>query len=99
VGKKRKDEDPIERLEKELREQKAINRALTRRLKKVDRDFRAQIEEANRELHLQEDEQPKKPKGKPCQSCDDGTLYMGKIVGFDYELCSHCKYKKRVKIG
>lgn len=99
MGKKRnREQDIVERLEQELRDEKAINRALTRRLKKVDRDFRAQLEEANRELHLHEDA-PKKPKGKPCESCQDGEIYKGKIVGFDYELCTKCSFKKRIKSG
>lgn len=98
MGKKRnREEDTVERLERELREAKAIIRSLTRRLKKVDRDFRAQIEEANRESHSQEQQEYIKPKGKSCDSCEDGELYKGQIVGFAYELCTKCNYKKRLK--
>lgn len=73
VRKKKKDLDHTEKLELEIRELKALNRTLMKRLKKVDRDFR-KIEDLEAELedyHKQEDFTPKK---KVCPSCTRGAI-------------------------
>lgn len=85
------DEEEIDRLHKEIRELKAINRSLLRRLKKVDREYHKALEEDQEEpvvikptLSL--------PK---CPQCEEGKLLVVKNenIGRQWKKCDTCKYR------
>lgn len=97
MGKTKNKDDYLEGLENEVRQLKSLNRQLTKRLKKVDREFRATLE-------LKSDDESdvikvSKPKGVPCPDCEDGIL--GDPFQFGKKIitkCKSCNYRKTDKI-
>jgi hypothetical protein len=92
VGKKKREDDINDRLERENRELKSLNRQLLRRLKKVDRQFRA-----SQELEDETDE-PVKQKEYDCPKCrkaDLTELTFGKVT---FVVCeAACGYREKKK--
>ena len=94
MGKKYdRDEEYLERLEKEVRRLKATNKQLTRRLRKIDRQFRISLEleeEAQRKI-------PKREKQKPdCPSCKDGYLQDVTFLDKKFKKCT-CGYRSKTE--
>lgn len=83
-------EDEIDRLEKENRELKALNRQLTKRLRKVDRYFRKTLE-------IEEEEARKAPKTQKkvpdCSQCKDGFLQEITFMGKSFKKCNKCAFR------
>lgn len=89
-SKKRKD-DEITRLQKEVRELKSLNRSLMKRLKKVDR--RIDYEE----FEIEEETPPKKKdKREGCPKCGQ-PLESITIVGRTIKRCTECKYRTKAE--
>lgn len=92
-----REEDEIERLQKELREEKAKTRALLKRLKKVDREYAAEIEKINQERAIEEDYQ-EQPGNRPrtCEHCGKGNILTTEIETrnktLKFERCSNCDW-------
>jgi hypothetical protein len=85
--KRNEDDDIIERLEKENRELRIENRALLKRLKKVDRNFNKRNNREEKEHEPDFD----------CPSCQKGWLVeiiMGPRV---LDRCSTCDYRSKTR--
>jgi hypothetical protein len=93
--KQKREEDLVERLEKENRDLKAEVRSLQRRLKKVDKDFKVDLAEASRERQLADDQLIKKPPAKKCEHCGKGNLFEIDLLGRIFINCDSCDYKAR----
>lgn len=88
-----REEDYVEKLEKEIRELKAINRSLTRQLKKRSRGINKDAyEEA-----LTEVENGTKEKGRKrepdCPACGKGFIKEFDIAGRVFGRCNVCEHK------
>lgn len=98
IRKKKKEIDHVERLEKEIRELKSINRALMKRLKKLDRDFR-KIEDLEEELvsiYQNEDHAPKK---NVCPECSKGKVEEVNLGARVMRKCeNNCGYREFKKV-
>lgn len=85
------EEEEIERLQQEIRDLKAINRSLLRRLKKVDRDYHKALEED------QEEPIVIKPSLSfpKCPQCEEGKLIIVKNenISRQWKKCDNCKYR------
>ena len=94
MGKKRHEEDYIEKIEKELRELKSVNRSLMRRLKKVDRHFKPS------ETLVEKERPDKKIKdiapSNTCPKCSLNELKETKRGFRTFAECS-CGFKELVK--
>lgn len=92
MGRKKNDreDDIVERLEKEIRELKSINRSLLKRLKKVDKEYHKSLDaaEETKEEDLQEIAKPIKLKN--CNDCGKGTIKEINLMGRIFLECSGC---------
>lgn len=94
---KRREEDEVETLQKEVRELKAVNRSLMKRLKKVDREYAEQIEKINQEIAVREhDSGGEITRSIPCEHCGKGRIEEIDIVGRKFEKCTVCDYRRKV---
>lgn len=86
------DEDTIDRLNSELRDLKALNRSLLRRIKKLDRNYEESLEQEEPEYTPP----PKKTLPK-CPNCKEGELEQVEIesLGKKYSKCNgpSCRYR------
>lgn len=103
VGKKRtnkrkkKEDDYITRLEKEIRELKSINRSLMKRLKKLDRNFK-KVEDLEEELIEIYKNEEHKPKVQKCPECAKGTIIETNLGVRILKKCSEsCGWRQTVK--
>ena len=88
-----REQDEIERLEKEVRELKAINRSLMKQLKKLAKGIHKQeVEEALEKL---EENGPKKEDDRrECPNCGrTGGLRELILANRRFERCDICDYK------
>lgn len=92
----KREEDIVERLEKENRELKGLVRSLQKRLKKVDKDYRAELEETKKEKAIQEDGKFHRVK-VPCEHCGKGEIIEVDLAGRIFFKCSVCDFKGRKK--
>lgn len=88
---KRKDDEQT-RLERENRELKIENRALRKRLKKVDRHYEEALENEKKEAFKEEG---KKFAPKKCAHCGRGEIVVTDLLGRKFERCTTCDYKAR----
>ena len=89
MTKKRKD-DELTRLERENRELKSLNRSLMKRLKKVDRLWKEELDK-----ELEEDEIPASPPlQKGCPECSQPVAIIN-VAGRRLEKCTHCNYRTK----
>ena len=94
MGKKHQREEDVQaRLEKELREAKELIRSLERRLKKIDKDYKAEMEELSKEY--QNKEKVQKTIKQKCEQCGKGNLFEVDILGRIFINCDSCNYKAR----
>lgn len=92
----KKEQDQVERLEKENRELKALNRSLLKQIKKLSKGiYKQEFEEAmdkKVEEHGQKEEP--RPRERKCPNCArTGGLISTEIAGRRFERCDHCDYK------
>lgn len=95
--KDKRENDELERLEKENRQLKAINRSLTKQLKKLAKGIHRQdaleiLEKLEEEPSNAQKEDPKRDQ-RGCPSC--GRLGLREIIvaGRRFERCEICDYK------
>jgi len=87
------DEETIERLQQELRELKALNRSLMKRLKKVDREYHKAFDEE--EVY---EAKHKKQNEFDCPQCGKGHLKDNTgIPGRLFRTCTSCDYKSKIE--
>lgn len=90
--KKKKDpDDEVTRLQKQVRELKALNRSLMKRLKKLDREYEEpkdiDIEDINEDLDTMH---------MPlCQECGKGSLKTVVISQRSWQKCDTCTYRSK----
>lgn len=95
--KHKREEDIVGRLEKENRELKALVRSLQRRLKKVDKEYKTELEESNKERYLKEDA-PELPDNK-CTHCERGNIIETVISKWRFLRCNTCDFKEKKPNG
>lgn len=84
--------DEVERLEKQIRELKATNRSLERRLKKLNKGYYKIRDEGK----IEEKDIPKEV--KICYSCRVGHLQLIDLGSRYYRQCNECKYHTKSKL-
>ena len=94
-----KEPDEIERLEKQIRELKSINRSLLKQIKKLAKGIhRQEYEDAVGMVENGSEKEERKESGKRCPECSHPGLREVVIAGRRFENCSICEYKsKRIK--
>lgn len=93
AGKKSKREDDyVEKLEKEIRELKSINRSLMKQLKKLSKGIhREEYESALEEVHTRGKKKQEEPE---CPNCGKpGGLKEVNIAGRLFQRCTLCEWK------
>lgn len=89
---RKKQEDEYSRLRKEIRELKSVNRALRKRLKKVDREYKEPETDHEKEL---EDKFEEFTKVASCSLCGKGEIVTITIAGRKFERCNTCTYRSK----
>lgn len=101
MGKKRNEESYVEKLEKELREEKAKNRQLIKRLRKLDKAYNRSIKEAEQEARDELEKEfhghVEKEEVEKCPSCGKGRLLEINLGARIIKKCSQCPYRKTEK--
>lgn len=92
VRKKKKDDDEVTRLQKQIRELKSTNRALLKRLKKVDRNYEEAVEE-DPEL----EERYVELSDPTCKDCGRGNIVVIELPSGMLRMCDVCKKRTKVK--
>lgn len=92
----KREEDLVERLEKENRELKASVRHLEKKLKKVDKNYRAELEEVKKEKAQEEDSGTYSVK-VPCLECGKGEILEVDLMKRIFLKCTVCDFKARKK--
>tara|TARA_R110000868_G_scaffold66014_14_gene197067 strand:- start:2821 stop:3135 length:315 start_codon:yes stop_codon:yes gene_type:complete len=99
LAKKNKD-DYTESLERDIKQLKALNRQLMRRLKKLDRNFKA-IEELTDSERYEDDKEVAKEEAKAatrCPKCLQGRLVSVTFMNRTLNKCSQCDYRTKAEI-
>lgn len=90
-------QDDLERLEKELREYKAENKALRKKLKVVNKGYYKYLVASDKAEQEEASEQIKAIAIKICYSCNIGNLKL-MILGNRYiRKCTNCDYHTKSK--
>ena len=99
MAKKNRD-DYTESLEREVKDLKALNRSLMRRLKKLDRNFKAIEELTDSERHEDDKEVAKEEqiKATRCPKCHDGRLNDVTFMNRTFKRCSQCTFRTKATI-
>lgn len=98
MSKFKREDDENERLQKQVRELKVINRSLTKKLTKLSKGyykFLSQEEEEDKEAALEKVTQEVK---KTCWDCG-GNYNKHTILNRTYRLCDRCGKKGKTKIN
>lgn len=95
--KKSSEDDTIERLEKEIRELKTINRSLLRRLKKVDKGYHKAIEDDHEEESQKERTRSEKQYKQHCPECAKGVIEEVIVAGRKFVRCDLCGHRSRAE--
>ena len=90
------DEETIDRLYKEIRELRSLNRSLLKRLKKVDRDYQKALDST------EDEELPRKfeeavQRAIACPNCSKGLLQVVELMGRQFSRCDTCDYRSKAK--
>lgn len=91
MSKKKRQEDNEDRLERENRELKALNRSLLKQLKK--RNKGKVREDISFEPDYEEETPPSKI--KICEACGKGELSETKIRHLIFEVCNLCEHRQK----
>lgn len=98
--KNQSEEDEVEKLEKEIRELKSINRSLLRRLRKIDKGFNEYVKETE---YAKEEEEPPttrnntSSKRPTCGSCGRPELTEVTIAGRFFKRCEVCGWRSKAE--
>jgi hypothetical protein len=100
LAKKNRD-DYTESLEREVKDLKALNRSLMRRLKKLDRNFKAIEELTDSERHEDDKEVAKEEQTKAtrCPKCYQGKLVDVTFMNRTLKKCSQCDYRTKAVVS
>lgn len=93
-----REDDLIERLEKENRELKSLSKSLQKRLKKVSKGYNNFIQEDGLEESNKALETLTKELNKICYDCG-GNYKKYKLVNREYRLCDGCGKRSKAKIA
>lgn len=96
MGRRNKN-DEVERLEQEVRELKAVNRSLQKRIKKLDRGYREEEDNSKkpkREVPADKEE----PVGRACPECHTGTEVERIVLDRRWLECTKCDRRTKAKI-
>jgi len=85
--------DAVEELEKRIRELKAENRALRRRLRKIDKGYKKSFREDTPDEEYEED----KGSYEVCKECGKGTLEGIAVAGRYFERCGICGWRSKAQ--
>lgn len=85
-----REEDLIQRLEKENRELKKTNRVLNRRIKRLSRGYKKAFDK--------DDDPPAKPKENICTHCNKGKIERKTILNRTWNECSVCDYRTKTEV-
>jgi zona occludens toxin (predicted ATPase) len=94
---KKKSKDEVEELEQQIRELKSINRALLRRLKKVDRNYKEIFDEKDIENEHRKKAKEEERAKRACTHCERGELTEIDILGRIFTRCTVCDWKSGAK--
>lgn len=95
---RKKPKDEVEELEKQIRDLKSLNRALMRRLKKVDRNYREALNQSEKDLENDQEQKAEENKiRRACSHCERGELIEVNIVGRIFTRCSVCDWRSGAK--
>lgn len=100
MGKKRQVEDEsltIERLEKEIKELKSVNKSLLRQLKKESRKYKPEFEEDDNSSSAVVKEDETNKLRKICTECGRGKIIETPLGSRTLIGCTICSYRKTVK--
>ena len=102
MGKKKtfKPEDEVDRLRREVRDQKGLIRTLLKRIKKLDRSFVESIDDDPvGGVYVPMEKCEIKPTESKCPKCSEGKLSTNcNIPGREITRCDSCKYRETKKI-
>lgn len=90
MSKKRKD-DEITRLEKQIRELKSTNRSLLKYIKKLDRHYKEE------DIEVDEEENEPVYQAENCPDCYKGSLVVVRLAGREFKRCSLCHYRSKAQ--
>jgi hypothetical protein len=90
--------DPLEALEQKIRELKAENRQLHKRLKKITKGYKSYLD--NEDLEDDSVTEERQPEKKICWDCNTGVLQIIIIGNRRFRKCDNqnCGKKTKVKI-
>lgn len=95
---KKKPKDEVEELEQQVRELKSVNRALLRRLKKVDRNYKEVFEDKEQiENEYRKKAKEEKRAERTCAHCERGELTEIDILGRIFTRCTVCDWRSGAK--
>jgi chromosome segregation ATPase len=94
---KKKPKDEVEELEQQIRELKSVNRALLRRLKKVDRNYKEVFDEKEIEDEYRKKAKEEERAKRACTHCERGELTEIDILGRIFTRCTVCDWKSGAK--
>lgn len=93
---KKKPKDEVEELEQQIRDLKSVNRALMRRLKKVDRNYKDVIDEKDFENEYRKKAKEERAK-RSCSHCERGEITEVNILGRVFGRCTVCDWRSGAK--
>lgn len=94
-----REEDRVEYLEREIRELKATNRSLLKRLKKVDKGgSKEDRREKDKQLYVESSfiEEEETPTFN-CPSCSRGNVNKVSVAGRTFFKCQICEYRTKAE--
>ncbi len=98
LGKKNRD-DYLESLEREVKDLKSVNRQLMRRLKKVDRNYKASEELTDKDKQDDDKQVQKEAKDRAlrCPSCHEGRMLEIVVMNRCLRKCDKCEYRTKAQ--
>lgn len=100
MKKRRNKDDTVEKLEKEIRELKSLNRTLMRRLKKTDRHYKEiedEIEEQSSTEDIEKFYKPTKQVSTVCPNCSRNELESITVVNRAFQKCANCGWRSKAE--
>lgn len=93
MAKRNREEDELRRLEKEVRELKALNRSLMKQLKKLNRGYYKIREDLDDEDEIEVE----KYTLPICEECGRGELIEITVLNRKFKRCTTCDYRSRAE--
>jgi hypothetical protein len=92
-----KKDDEVTRLQKEIRELKALNRSLLKRLKKVDRNYVEETDPHEEAIEARKSKKQKEELQDKCRRCERGRIISVEVLGREFERCDTCDYRSKAQ--